>query len=460
MSRAPNQTFPKEESTAPLVSTCQGCGGDVPVILSQPDPTCPYCGQTSSLSPEVGQKVRQLGEKLKARSAREDQFVGKQVKLIRSNPISLLVPMLIIWVFIGGWLLFAFKPPPEISFQSFLFEARQPAEDFDKVTGSWWLYWFVILGIGLTITLKGAAQVNLRRLVDFVLPIQPISRERSPRCRRCGAELPADGAVRRCQFCQADHIVLGDRYQRMEKSLDLALTQMGKSLDQTLAVKGRRAERAFNLGGILPFILAVLGLPVGLFLGGTRPLLWLIPGILLLAGPILYFMAGRMKIPETTRSLENWAVGDEIIIDQKTSYTVVGGVYVGQVGEENQGRIACLARSDKDDVSRALYFPSTGQEHGFIYYKAKQGGQPFSQSPKKEAKLESVDVLSGSGGLWGDREQLWAGISLESTSKQEGQKPRVREIRLYADEAPKPDDKPLVTLYAPQDFSAKRLSLA
>jgi DNA-directed RNA polymerase subunit RPC12/RpoP len=220
-----SQNGPEDAPEAPLLSKCQGCGGAVPVVLGQPDAVCPYCGQTGLLSTEVARQVRLLGEKLKAREARENQFVSKQIKLIQANPLSLLVPMMILWVFIGGWLLFAFKPPPEIGFMSFLFETRQPAEEFDMVTASWWLYWSIAVGVGLTATIKGAAQISLRRLVEFSLPIQPISKERPPRCRRCGAELTSKGAVRRCNYCQADHLVIGARYQRLEKSLDKALNQ-------------------------------------------------------------------------------------------------------------------------------------------------------------------------------------------------------------------------------------------
>ena len=457
MSLTPNQTSPNKESNAPLVSTCQSCGGSIPVVLGRPNPACPYCGQTGSLSPAVEKKIRYLGEKLKARSAREDQFVAKQVKLIRSNPISLIVPILILWVFIGGWILFAFKPPPEIGFRSFLFEARAPVEDFDKVTASWWLYWFVALGVSLTVALKGAAQLNLRRLVDFILPIQPVSPERSPRCRRCGAELPVGGAVRRCQFCQSDHIVLGERYQRMEKSLDLALDQMEKSLDHTLAVKGRRAERVFSFSGFVPIIVPVLGLPVGLFLGGTRPLLWFIPGLLLLAGVILYIMAGRLKVPDTPRSLEDLALGDTIIVDQKTSYQVVGQLDLGADGDETLGKIAFLAPSDQGDISRALFFPSTGP--ALISYKVKNGGQPFVQTQNSEAQPESSVISSSRQGPGGDPERVWAEISLKSSPEQESHRQILREMRLYADRPPEPGDNPVITLYSPQVFSTKRVSL-
>jgi hypothetical protein len=106
---------------------------------------------------------------------------------------------------------------------------------------------------------------------------------------------------------------MGARYQELEATLDASLASMERRLDVTLAARMRRANRVLVLAGTLPIAVAVLA-PVGLFLGATRPVLWLPTGLLLLAGAALLAIGARMPVPKV-RTVEDAEPGDALLMD-------------------------------------------------------------------------------------------------------------------------------------------------
>jgi hypothetical protein len=385
--------------------------------------------------------------KVKQRSVREQQLVGKQARIGRTHgSLAFFALILPIWLLVWALTYFSIPAPDAGPFASFLFEARAPEEAFDPVPAKWWVLWGFATGLSLSAVLYGWALIGVRRVVRFALPMAPAAAGAPPRCRGCGAELPPSGPVRRCGFCGVDHVVMGEQYQRFEATLEGALGQMETRLEVSLADRVGKAGRAVVLAGTLPILLAVLS-PAGLFLGGTRPTLWAVPACLFLLGMALFFTASRIPVPEV-RTLEEVRAGDEILVYGRPS--AVRAVFDLHPNSPLSGTVAIL-----DGPTRALCF-GRGADDRFeaLLFRLAPGGEPWPDTTDTR-DLFPVTIWSPAASPWSEYEDL------SSVARLQGPGGTLRDLRLWVSKTvPRPGDPPDWTLSSPQPVKESRLVLS
>jgi hypothetical protein len=169
----------------------------------------------------------------------------------------------------------------------------------------------VTTGLWLTVALWLACMVSLRRVVRWAFAQPPEAPGRPPRCRCCGAELAPAGAVRRCGFCDADHIVTGERYRARQAALEETLGDLERQLDTTLAARNRRVERMFGVAGCLPLLLCFTAPLVSLAVTHTEPDAWVFPLVLCGLSLLLAAWAHRWR-PVEVPSLGTLQAGDTV----------------------------------------------------------------------------------------------------------------------------------------------------
>jgi hypothetical protein len=185
----------------------------------------------------------------------------------------------------------------------------------------WWYITLLLLGLSLVLIITALTALRVRRVVRFALPMPPLAADRPPRCRVCGAELPPRGAVRRCDYCSADSIVMGTRFQREQAHIEGALSQLESQIGTTL--KAREDAAGWTMAFALIFsVVGLLGAWVApMFLGASVPWLLLIPLVLIPLSLLLFVgqtvLAPVPKIPNLTDARP----GSEVRI-KGTSYRV------------------------------------------------------------------------------------------------------------------------------------------
>ena len=298
-----------------LLAACTQCGGNVPVVLAGPAVRCEYCGSDDPLPATVRERVESVRLRVAKRSAQEQQLVGKQARLGRTYGVEFLIIIATLWLIAALFLYFMIDTPRGMSVRQLLFDVHLPSDRADDAAAKWWIIFILCSGFALTMFLYGLSLIFLRRVVRHALPMAPAAPGGAPRCRCCAADLPATGSVRRCGYCGADHLVLGERYQREERSLEQALAQIERTADKTLAVRQRRADRLARFAALFPMVIA-LASPVGLALGASRPDLWLIPGVLLVAAVVVFAIMSAIHVP-AVRTLHETLAGDRLMLAGK-----------------------------------------------------------------------------------------------------------------------------------------------
>jgi len=434
-----------QRQSGPLASKCVHCGGNVPIVISAKKMECPFCGSDEPLNSGIAQRISRLRDKLKQRNAREQQLIGKQSRLGRSHGFGLLLVIVFIWILIGGWICIAFYHPtyPDqepVPLGEFLFKERQPVEEFDSVTAGWWVIWLITTGFSFSIALYGATMVSMRRIVKFAFPRAPSFPGAPPGCRCCGADLPEKGAVRRCIYCNADHLVMGKRYQKVEKSLEQALSEIEEQLENTLAKRSRRANRAMMWGLTLPIVLPVCA-PVGFFLGGTKPVLWGVAAFLLLFGVLMLIIAGFMGFPKL-RTPSDVRVGDEILLHGKSFRAIASLNSNWHISKNNtySTNITILVGGSDGKKQYAIQFEFADDDVMQPYlFKIQPGGDPLSTGKSDETVLDSVEPIESGLPPWDKHSRLWVSTRYSSGGR------KVSDFRLWAEKQPDPDKPPLWT---------------
>ncbi len=442
-----NETVPRD----PLTVKCVHCGGAVPVVISRPALHCPSCGHARPFPETLAAAVERLMDKLRRTPAREQQLVGRQARLGRSySPAFFLTAMVILWVLVGGIVALTIPLPQDISLGSFLFQPRTAAGDFDTAVAKWWSLWSIFTAMTFSFALYARAVLKIRKLVTFALPQTPAAPGRPPRCRCCGADLPAGtAALRRCEFCGVDHILQGSHYQEADARLEDALARMEKSLDVTLATRNRRAQRAVALAGILPVITGVL-MPLGLFWGATRPVLWLVPFLLLAGGVLLMVLAYRHAVP-AVRAIDDIVPGDTVSV-KRVPYQVEA-VFNIDLNAPISGILAILAPQPDTRARFGLHIDRDLEDNlTAAFFTLAPGGEPLPAGRRKETCTFSP--FRRNPAAW-NVQRLW----FEGALRLAGPANAPQEIRLWNDPQQEAGTPPLCTLTRTESLADTQLLL-
>ncbi len=300
------------QSESALATQCASCGGTVPIVLCAASPPCRYCGSPSPLDEAVAQRVAGVRARVAAQEARSQQLIGKQAELGRSHGVILLIVMCVLWALIFGFGWATFEPPEKLGF--FELMAGGSALRSVDALALYWLTWLTMTGVGLSSVGYGASMISMRRMTRFALPRAPLVSGAPPRCRVCGAELGLQGRVRRCGYCSADHLVMGERYQREDTHLDAELARVERALDSTLEKKVQRVDRwLWVFTAVMP-IVSVPVVPIAAFTLQAPPRgLVMLPLIALALGFLLVLVGSVMSVPDI-RTRAATRPGDTLLV--------------------------------------------------------------------------------------------------------------------------------------------------
>lgn len=248
-------------------AVCTACQGSIPLQLHGPL-TCPYCGAVDAIDGGLRQMVLRVRERLTKRERAWRQFADQQrvFDITFFDRISKHFPLLcVLWFFAGGMFLGTagtILKPDESLFP--LLTGAAPITTDDQAL-AWATVFTAALFAVITFGIPAAGLFFVRRVAIATRPVAPALPGAPPRCRCCLAELPAVGATRRCAYCGADHLVLDDKWQRHQASLD---EQVRDALAQGSASLRDRLKKVEQLVSIalasvifcLPLSICVVGI--------------------------------------------------------------------------------------------------------------------------------------------------------------------------------------------------------
>lgn len=295
----------------------------MPVRVAGPPLACPYCQSPQPLEPRLAARVEALRTKLGSHDGREQLLMGRQTQLAGS------VGCMYFAMTSSAFLLFLapvplyIELPADRSWLWFLQTVHVTPTDGSIGLNTWWWYLtFLLFGWSLVLLTTALTAVRVRRVVRFALPLAPVGADRPPRCRVCGGELPAQGAIRRCPYCSADHVVTGQRFQRQQAQIEGALDQIEARIETSLGARERAAEWTMAFAVVFS-ALGILGAAVGaIFFDATQPSLLIGPLVVIPLSLLLYLLQSLLvripKIPSITDAVP----GSEVRI-RGTSYQVL-----------------------------------------------------------------------------------------------------------------------------------------
>lgn len=250
-------------------SNCTQCGAAVPLTLAGPEPTCRQCGATEPLSAEAAKRLHEV----RARLARREQRAGSlNERLLSEAELASFggISLWICWLFFGGLAYVTVVTSVDIPVLKL---ALRPPDELE-LFGEWWVLYCLVVGLPLSLGLHSLSMVWLRRLRARGLPLPPAYPGAQPRCRCCGAELPPGTSLRRCTYCRADNLVLGEHYQRSELALDRSVEQLVRDFNRSLDGRIKWADRVGTLGALAPLALLLVVPVLGMLSRVTRPEWW------------------------------------------------------------------------------------------------------------------------------------------------------------------------------------------
>jgi hypothetical protein len=276
-----------------LQAKCTQCGGQPPLNLVAPV-RCPYCGGVDTLAPELLERILPMRRRLAARAQGLRQFADSQqiFSAKHRRRVAGYMPFLLFWqaLVAGIFLGTAGEMVTQGRGVADLLALRGPALSGDEPL-AWWLLFSASLWFALSFVLPTFSFFRTGRLLVQAQAIAPACEGEPPRCRVCLSILPAQGTVRRCPACGADHLVSGDGWQPRQDSIDAAIA---RAMEMERVVVHERIASSENVLGAA-FLVALLGLIGSPLVGGVlsvlfapSPWLFALPA-LLLAGMIALY---------------------------------------------------------------------------------------------------------------------------------------------------------------------------
>ena len=371
-----------------LFAACRHCAALVAIRVAGPESPCTHCGEASPLAEEVSASIERLRTDLLRHRAGAQQLAGKERMLGHSGAVAALVAMATLWLFLGLILWFTPAPLPQgLGLRQFLFEPayRASGEIAGPVIVRWWLLFTIACGLSLNLFLWAGYRLRVARVASTTWPRPPAASGLPPRCRCCSADLPQEGSVRRCPCCSAEHVVLGERYQRHQASLAAALAALRAQVSQTLADRERSLQRLGSFTLFAP--LALLPLFAGaLFAPATYPTLWVAPLAALAMAVALVLFGAAMAAPRV-RVLDELHPGDGLLVAGKR-YEVHGRTATLKPGSGSLSVYFLGAPADASELAIVIALREEGFEGQT--YACQRGGAPWSAHPDGGATLEKL----------------------------------------------------------------------
>lgn len=374
--------------------SCRQCGGNVALRVAGPPMECGFCAEKQPLSDDVAKKVEKLRVDLTRHGAEAQQLAGKERMLGKSGGIALLVAKATLWLFVGLILWFTPDPlPAGLTIKRFLFEALQ--RDSGELAGPaivrWWFLFTIVAGVSLNLLMWSVYRLRVASVVSTTLPRAPAASGRPPRCRCCGADLPTEGSVRRCGYCDAEHMVMGERYQRHQATLDQALGALRQQVSHTLSQRERSLQRLGNFTLLTPLSLFLL-LAGALFAPGTYPLLWAAPAAALLLAMVL-ILIGSARTTPTVRGLDELRPGDTLLVSGKR-YEVHARTSTLEVGAG--ARSIYLLRAPSDGAELAITIRMRDDDFEGRTYRIECQGTPWAATAEGGVSIQKLVTIDSS----------------------------------------------------------------
>lgn len=242
-------------------------------------------------------RVRRLRAELLNHSAREQQLVGGQTRVTPALPLLIIA---ILWTLICGvyFVIFndGFNAPPPIRFFLSDAPAGSDALGYDARRGLWWIVYVNVTGIMLSALFAAwSGLVAGRVVVRSLQPLPPVRDDEPPRCRLCGADLPAAGRIRRCDYCGSDHLLTGRVFRERAATLEQSLGELEAELGKTVKARQDALEAAAYGPLLLPVPIVFIGSGAA-FLPAAPAAIWAIP--VLLAVAVLVLRVRTLMLPK------------------------------------------------------------------------------------------------------------------------------------------------------------------
>jgi hypothetical protein len=255
-------------------AVCQTCGGGVEIgAAGAENAVCRFCGDNKGLSDKVRESLNLLSSIIRDLPEAHRQFQEKTLRRFMEDGGK--HRRTLFWVGWGTacvWILFG-----AVNLVSDL--AREEVKRID------YRFLGVMAGLAVLSVISSYVLAYFIRKVSgkFSLPmlaLAPVEAGGSARCRLCGAELPAEGVVRRCQYCNTDSVVSGNRLAEARRKAEEAVAQAQSAVNQSTETAGRLLDNAavkmqyFAFGQFF-----WLHIPILVSLDGSTGMLYKLSGI-------------------------------------------------------------------------------------------------------------------------------------------------------------------------------------
>lgn len=263
-----------------LSAACVRCGAPQAVVLDGRLAPCVYCRAPDPLDAATRARVHSAAGAISRIASREQRRL-----LSHENSVSELaweVPVLAIpcWGIFGGIALLVvnMEKPSGLSFARFLLSGVSNHASKGAIS-SWWVLFFGILGLALTLVSYLFILWRIRGAVQPPPSMGPLSSGGPARCHLCGAGLPGAEVRRVCRSCGAANLVDDAKFEASATDL-AAHVQHLHALDQQGTVQlSTWSGRVLYSAAFFPILLLV-GIPFGWFAPGASPKLLLLPGMI------------------------------------------------------------------------------------------------------------------------------------------------------------------------------------
>jgi hypothetical protein len=212
---------------------CQSCGGSVDFPLGNAEHVvCSFCGNTQGLPDKIKEVLKRLAAVMVGLPAAHRQFQEKTLRRFVAEAGKYRRRLLGVgWGTAILWVVFALV-------------------DLIGAVGKKENKGIDVVDLGVFLGLAVLSLVAAYLLVFFIrrisgrysLPMRglaPVVPGGAARCRLCGADLPEEGILRRCSYCQTDSVIMGQQLAEAERRTKKILWDARVAVSQGTESAGR-----------------------------------------------------------------------------------------------------------------------------------------------------------------------------------------------------------------------------